>query len=127
MLLTQDQTQKIKDLAQKIKDDETYCFFESRKNVSINDLYSFSPEHCFDLMRVIDPLSHPKFISHRKTLGPLIIILKRVMFKFFKPILNIAFMRQRIVNNKVMHMAQSIVSLEKRIKDLENEIKKNSN
>lgn len=57
--------------------------------------------------------------SHRKILGPIIVLAKRVVLKILRPIIRIGFARQIILNENLLSLTTVVSELQIRLGELE--------
>jgi len=77
-----------------------------------------------EIAKNVDIRAPIKVTSHRKVLGPVIILVKRLMMRVAAPLINTCLRRQLIINDHVLNMAHRMASLENRIKRLEERLGK---
>lgn len=81
-----------------------------------------SKDYIKDLAQLQNILEEPTFVSHRKYLGPIIIIYKKSMFRFFRKWLGVSLNKQFELNQRLLNLALVVHTLENRINNLEKSI-----
>lgn len=75
-----------------------------------------------DIARLQDVLSAQDFSSHRRILGPFIVLFKRITFRFFRKWLRISLGKQLELNQRLLNLAIAVHVLENKVSNLEKSI-----
>lgn len=76
----------------------------------------------YDMARNVDIRRPIAVKSHRRAIGPIIVLIKRLMMRLAKPVIHVCFQRQLVMNDHTVNIAQRVLSLEDRLIELEKEV-----